>query len=45
MEIKISLEGCLFWVICTDLYNENIEYDVDFQKEDDDWKIISLVEM
>ena len=30
MEIKISLEGCILWVICTDLYNENIEYDVDF---------------
>ena len=26
MEIKISLEGCILWVICTDLYNENIEY-------------------
>jgi hypothetical protein len=22
MEIKISLKGCIFWVICTDLYNE-----------------------
>ena len=45
MEIKISLEGCIFWVICTDLYNENINYNVDFIKEDDDWKIISLVEI
>jgi len=45
MEIKISLEGCIFWVICTDLYNEIIEYNVDFIKEDDDWKIISLVEI
>jgi len=44
MEIKISLEGCIFWVICTDLYNETIEYIVDFIKEDDEWKIISLVE-
>ena len=44
MTIKISLEACIFWVVCTDLYNENIEYDVDFQKEDDDWKIISLEE-
>ena len=43
MEIKISLKGCIFWVICTDLYNETIEYDVDFIKEDDDWKIISMV--
>ena len=45
MEIKISLKGCIFWVICTDLYNETIEYDVDFIKEDDDWKIISLTEI
>jgi len=45
MEIKISLEGCILWVICTDLYNENIEYTVDFIKEEDDWKIISLVEI
>jgi len=45
MEIKISLEGCLFWVICTDLYNENINYNVNFIKEDDDWKIISLEEL
>jgi hypothetical protein len=45
MEIEISLEGCIFWVICTDLYNENIEYNIDFQKEDDDWKIISLEEI
>jgi len=44
MEIKISLEGCIFWVFCTDLYNENIEYTVDFIKEDEDWKIISLIE-
>jgi hypothetical protein len=44
MEIKISLEGCIFWVICTDLYNETINYDVDFIKENDDWKIISLSE-
>jgi len=45
MTIKISLEACIFWVVCTDLYNENIEYNVDFIKEEDDWKIISLVEM
>ena len=44
MTIKISLEACILWVVCTDLYNENIEYDVDFQKEDDGWKIISLEE-
>jgi len=45
MEIKISLKGCIFWVICTDLYNETIDYNVDFIKEDDDWKIISLEEI
>ena len=45
LNIKISLEACIFWVVCTDLYNENIEYNVDFQKEDDDWKIISLLEI
>ena len=45
MGIKISLKGCIFWVICTDLYNENIEYNVDFIKEDDDWKIIFLEEI
>jgi len=44
MTIKISLKACIFWVVCTDLYNENIEYDVHFQKEEDDWKIISLIE-
>jgi len=44
MEIKISLKGCIFWVICTDLYNENINYNVDFIKENNDWKIISLTE-
>jgi len=43
MNIEISLKACILW--CIPLYNENIEYDVDFQKEDDDWKIISLVEM
>jgi len=45
MMIKISLEACIFWVVCTDLYNENIEYNVDFIKEDDNWKIISLTEI
>jgi hypothetical protein len=43
MTIKISLKACV-WFICTNLYNENIEYDVDFQKEGNDWKIISLIE-
>jgi len=45
MTIKISLEACIFWVVCTDLYNENIGYNVDFIKEDDEWKIISMEEM
>ena len=45
MTIKISLEACIFWVVCTDLYNENIEYNVDFIKEEDDWKIISMEEI
>jgi len=44
MTIKISLKACIFWVVCTDLYNENIEYDVHFIKEDDEWKIIFLSE-
>ena len=43
--VKISLEACIAWVICTDLYNENIEYNVDFIKEDNDWKIISMKEI
>ena len=43
MEIKISLEACILW--CTTIYNENIEYNVDFIKENDDWKIISLTEI
>ena len=45
LNIKISLEACILWTLCTTLYNENIEYDVDFQKENDDWKIISLTEI
>ena len=45
MTIKISLKACVVWVICTDLYNENIEYNVDFIKEDDEWKIISMIEI
>ena len=44
MTIQITLKACIFWVVCTDLYNENIEYNVDFIKEDDEWKIISLSE-
>jgi len=45
MDIKISLKACIAWVICTTLYNETAEYNVDFIKEDDDWKIISLEEL
>jgi hypothetical protein len=45
LNIKISLKACILWTLCTTIYNENIEYEVDFQKEDDDWKIISLLEI
>jgi len=46
MTIKISLKACVVWsLVCYTLYNENIEYDVDFIKEEDDWKIISLEEI
>jgi len=45
MTIKISLKACILWTLCTTLYNENIEYNVDFIKENDDWKIISLTEI
>jgi len=45
MEINISLKACLLWYLCKIIYNEKIEYNVDFQKEDDDWKIISMVEI
>ena len=43
--IKISLKACIFWYLCKILYKENIEYNVDFIKEDDNWKIISLTEI
>jgi len=45
MTIDISLKACVLWYLCKILYEENIEYDVDFIKEDDDWKIISLMEI
>jgi len=46
MTIQITLKACIFFgTICKDLYNENIEYNVDFIKEDEEWKIISLVEI
>jgi len=44
MEIKITLKVCIAWVFCTIIYNETTEYNVDFVKEDEDWKIISLSE-
>jgi cell division protein FtsL len=44
MEIKITLKVCIAWVICTIIYNETREYNVDFIKEGEDWKIISLSE-
>jgi hypothetical protein len=45
IEINISLKACLLWYLCKIIYNEKIEYNVDFQKENDDWKIISMEEM
>ena len=42
MEIKIILKVCI--VICNDIYNETTEYDVDFQKDDEEWKIVSMIE-
>ncbi|MBA7574481.1 hypothetical protein ES708_16287 [subsurface metagenome] len=45
MKINISLKACMLWYLCTTLYNENIEFNVDFIKEEEDWKIISLVEI
>jgi len=44
MEIKIILKVCVAWVICTDIYNETTEYSVDFQKDDEEWKIVSMIE-
>jgi len=46
MKIDISLKACILWnLLCTTLYTENMEYNVDFQKEGDDWKIISMMEI
>jgi len=46
MTIKISLKACVVWsLVCYTLYNENIEYNVDFIKEDEEWKIISMEEI
>ena len=44
LEITISLKVCVAWVICTDIYNETTEYSVDFQKDDGEWKIVSMIE-
>lgn len=47
MKIDISLKACIVWnLLCATLYTDNMEYNVDFIKEDDDeWKIISMEEM
>jgi len=45
MTIDISLKACVLWYLCKILYEESIEYNVDFIKEDDDWKIISMTEL
>ncbi len=46
MTIKNSLKACVVWsLVCYTLYNENIEYNVDFIKEDEEWKIISMEEI
>jgi len=45
MEINISLKACLLWYLCKIIYNEKIEYNVDFIKEEDNWKIISIEEI
>jgi hypothetical protein len=46
MKITISLKWCL--IFCTTFPGTDdklIEYNVDFQKESEDWKIISLIEI
>jgi len=46
MKITISLKWCL--IFCTTFPgtdDKQIEYNVDFIKEDDDWKIISMIEI
>jgi len=46
MKITISLKLCL--IFCTTFPgtdDEEIKYNIDFQKEDEDWKIISLTEI
>ncbi len=50
MKTAFSLKVCVLWgSVCIPIpgvdANESKEYDVDFIKEDDDWKIISLVEI
>jgi len=49
MKTEFSLKVCFLWsTICLSIPGVNAEesknYNVDFQKEDDDWKIISLTE-
>jgi hypothetical protein len=44
MKITISLKWCLiFCVTFPGTEDQKIEYNVDFQKESEDWKIISMV--
>jgi len=46
MKIAISLKLCL--IFCTTFPgtdDEEIKYNIDFQKEDDEWKIISMEEI
>ena len=48
MEINISLKICV-WFVCTPIpgidAEESMLFDVDFVKEGNDWKIISLIEI
>ena len=46
MKITISLKWCLiFCATFPGSEDQKIEYNVDFQKESEDWKIISMEEM
>jgi hypothetical protein len=46
MKITISLKWCLiFCATFPGTEDQKIEYNVDFQKESEDWKIISLIEI
>ncbi len=46
MKITISLKWCfIFCATFPGTEDQKIEYNVDFQKESEDWKIISMVEI